>query len=94
MSPDSKAAPLLGLRRHGAAMASLLACAPCPWIHGRSRPAHRAGKAGTCPRTPKPRRSLDCGGVSGPSFRSVAAHPLVANRKSKIRNQKPHYPRS
>src|SRR6266700_1147932 len=29
--------------------------------HRRLRPAWRAGKAGTCPRSPKPRRTLDCG---------------------------------
>src|SRR5438128_11034636 len=27
-------------------------------------PAYRAGKGGTCPRSPKPRRALDCGGLT------------------------------
>src|SRR5438477_7690679 len=33
-------------------------------VHCRLRPDGRAGKAGTCPRSPKPRRILDCGGTT------------------------------
>src|SRR5438128_10986996 len=36
-----------------------------PWFsHCRLGIAWRAGKAGTCPRSPKPRRTLDCGGTT------------------------------